>query len=152
MTAVAMNEGWKVQTPEVAARFAQLRQRPVTLDIYQLCKPFDTADGGKVVALDNVSFRVQRREFLCFIGASGCGKSTLIRIIAGLDPLTSGEVLLDGKPVQGPGPDRGMVFQGYTLFPWRTVNKNVMFGLEVSQKMTRPTRSRRRVAGWSSSA
>jgi NitT/TauT family transport system ATP-binding protein len=136
MTVAAMNENWKIQTPEVAARFAQLKQRPVTLDVYQLCKSFDTADGRKVVALDNVSFRARRREFLCVIGPSGCGKSTLARLIAGLDPLTSGEVLLGGKPVQGPGPDRGMVFQGYTLFPWLTVKKNVMFGLEVSQKMT----------------
>jgi NitT/TauT family transport system ATP-binding protein len=136
MTAAAVNENWKIQTPEVAARFAQIKQRPVTLDVYQLCKSFDTADGRKVVALDNVSFRVRRREFLCVIGPSGCGKSTLARLIAGLDPLTSGEVLLGGKPVQGPGPDRGMVFQGYTLFPWLTVKKNVMFGLEVSQKMT----------------
>jgi NitT/TauT family transport system ATP-binding protein len=136
MTVAATSESWKIQTPEVAARFAQIKQRPVTLDVYQLCKSFDTADGRKVVALDNVSFRVRRREFLCVIGPSGCGKSTLARLIAGLDPLTSGEVLLGGKPVQGPGPDRGMVFQGYTLFPWLTVKKNVMFGLEVSQKMT----------------
>ena len=61
--------------------------------------------------------------------ASGCGKSTLIRILAGLETASAGEVLLDGKPVSGPGPDRGMVFQGYTLFPWLTVKKNVMFGL-----------------------
>jgi NitT/TauT family transport system ATP-binding protein len=63
------------------------------------------------------------------IGPSGCGKSTLIRLLAGLDEPTAGQVLLDGKPVAGPGPDRGMVFQGYTLFPWLTVKKNVMFGL-----------------------
>ena len=66
------------------------------------------------------------------IGPSGCGKSTLIRIIAGLDDPTGGELLLDGKPVTGPGPDRGMVFQSYTLFPWLTVKKNVMFGLQMS--------------------
>jgi NitT/TauT family transport system ATP-binding protein len=66
------------------------------------------------------------------IGPSGCGKSTLIRILAGLEPHTSGDVLLDGKPVTGPGRDRGMVFQGYTLFPWLSVKKNVMFGLEMN--------------------
>jgi NitT/TauT family transport system ATP-binding protein len=81
-----------------------------------------------VTALEGVSFRAHRREFLCVIGPSGCGKSTLIRILAGLDNPTSGEMLLDGKAVSGPGPDRGMVFQGYTLFPWRTVLQNVMFG------------------------
>jgi NitT/TauT family transport system ATP-binding protein len=64
------------------------------------------------------------------IGPSGCGKSTLIRILAGLETASRGDVLLDGNPVHGPGPDRGMVFQGYTLFPWLTVKKNVMFGLE----------------------
>ena len=66
------------------------------------------------------------------VGPSGCGKSTLIRILAGLEEHSRGEVLLHGKPVTGPGRDRGMVFQGYTLFPWLTVKKNVMFGLEVN--------------------
>jgi NitT/TauT family transport system ATP-binding protein len=75
---------------------------------------------------------VHRREFVCVIGPSGCGKSTLIRILAGLESHTSGEVLLDSKPVDGPGPDRGMVFQGYTLFPWLSVKKNVMFGPEMN--------------------
>jgi NitT/TauT family transport system ATP-binding protein len=66
------------------------------------------------------------------IGPSGCGKSTLVRILAGLEEPTSGEVLLEGKPVTEPGTDRGMVFQGYTLFPWLTVKKNVMFGPQVN--------------------
>ncbi len=83
------------------------------------------------VVFDNVSLDIHRREFVSIIGPSGCGKSTLIRIVAGLDEATDGEMLLDGKPVTGPGPDRGMVFQGYTLFPWRTVKQNVMFGLEM---------------------
>ena len=76
--------------------------------------------------------RTHRREFLCVVGPSGCGKSTLVRILAGLEEKTSGQVLLQGTPVDGPGPDRGMVFQGYTLFPWLTVKKNVMFGPEVN--------------------
>ena len=80
-------------------------------------------------ALNDISFSTHRREFLCVIGPSGCGKSTLVRILAGLEEKTCGQVLLQGKPVDGPGPDRGMVFQGYTLFPWLTVKKNVMFGL-----------------------
>jgi NitT/TauT family transport system ATP-binding protein len=83
---------------------------------------------------DNVSLEIHRREFICVVGASGCGKSTLARIIAGLDEANGGEILLDEKPVAGPGPDRGMVFQGYTLFPWLTVRSNVMFGLKMQGK------------------
>jgi NitT/TauT family transport system ATP-binding protein len=88
------------------------------------------------VVFDQVSLDIHRREFVCVIGRSGCGKSTFLRIVAGLDRATAGEVLLDGKPVSGPGPDRGMVFQGYTLFPWLTVRQNVMFGLRMSGKPT----------------
>lgn len=119
------------QSPEVAARFAKLKERDVTLDVNRLTKVFQTPQGS-VTALDNVSFAVHRREFMCVIGASGCGKSTLIRILAGLEPASDGEVLVDGAQVVGPGPDRGMVFQGYTLFPWLTVKQNVMFGLKMT--------------------
>jgi len=119
------------QSPQVSARFTKLKQRPVILEVKDLCKDFDAAQ-GKVTALRNINFKAHRREFVCVIGPSGCGKSTLIRTLAGLEEQTSGDVLLDGKPVHGPGPDRGMVFQGYTLFPWRTVKKNVMFGLEMT--------------------
>ena len=128
---------YREQEARVSERFAKLRERPVILDVQNLEKAFVTGDGEKVVALDRVSFQAHRREFLCVIGPSGCGKSTLARLIAGLEPCSGGRILLDGKPVDGPGPDRGMVFQGYTLFPWLTVLKNVMFGLEVSQGMSR---------------
>src|SRR5206468_12878900 len=84
------------------------------------------------VALDRVSFQVHRRELMCVIGPSGCGKSTLARLVAGLEPTTGGQMLLDGKPIHGPGSDRGMVFQSYTLFPWLTVLRNVTFGLEIA--------------------
>jgi NitT/TauT family transport system ATP-binding protein len=94
-------------------------------------------DGGTTRALDQISFRAHRREIMCVIGPSGCGKSTVARILAGLEEATAGQVLLDGKQVSGPGPDRGMVFQGYTLFPWLTVTKNVMFGLELSSEHSR---------------
>ena len=120
---------YRTQSPEVAARFAKLRKRPVILSVKQLGRKF-----GDHPALNEISFEVHRREFLCVLGASGCGKSTLIRIVAGLENQTSGEILLDGNPVSGPGSDRGMVFQGYTLFPWLTVKKNVMFGLQMSGK------------------
>lgn len=116
------------QSDEVKARFDEIKQREVILELKDLQKVFST-EKGDVTALKNINFKAHRREFVCVIGASGCGKSTLIRILAGLESATAGEVLLDGKPVSGPGPDRGMVFQGYTLFPWLTVKKNVMFGL-----------------------
>ncbi|MDX1823336.1 MAG: ABC transporter ATP-binding protein, partial [Thiohalomonadales bacterium] len=118
------------QSPEVQDRFSRLKQRPVILEVKDLYKEFDTPH-GKVTALKNINFKTHKREFVCVIGPSGCGKSTLIRILAGLETETSGKMLLDGKEVHGPGPDRGMVFQGYTLFPWLTVKKNVMFGLEM---------------------
>jgi NitT/TauT family transport system ATP-binding protein len=120
-----------LQSDAVRARFERLKARQVILDVRELGKRFVTPQ-GEHIALDGISFRTHRREFVCVIGPSGCGKSTLIRILAGLERQTSGAVLLDGKPVEGPGADRGMVFQGYTLFPWLTVKKNVMFGLKMN--------------------
>ena len=117
------------QDDDVRDRFNRLKQRPVTLEVQGLNKEFETA-GGSVTALKDINFKTHKREFVCVIGPSGCGKSTLIRILAGLETPSSGKMLLDGKEVHGPGPDRGMVFQGYTLFPWLTVIKDVMFGLE----------------------
>ena len=119
--------GHRDPSPEVAARLARLRGRPVALEVRALTKHFDTPR-GRVTALQDVSFSVHKRELMCVIGPSGCGKSTLVRILAGLETKSSGEVLVGGGSVTGPGPDRGMVFQGYTLFPWLTVKRNVMFG------------------------
>jgi len=119
------------QSAPVRERFKRLKAREVILDVRALSKHFGNG-AGSTVALNNINFTTHRREFLCIVGPSGCGKSTLIRILAGLEEQTAGEVLLLGKPVIGPGSDRGMVFQGYTLFPWLTVKKNVMFGLEVN--------------------
>ncbi len=116
------------QSPAVRSRFERLKQRDVVLEVKQLHKVFDSPQGS-ITALKDINFKTHRREFVCVIGPSGCGKSTLIRILAGLESLSQGEVLLDGQPVSAPGPERGMVFQGYTLFPWLTVKKNVMFGL-----------------------
>ena len=123
------------QTEAVKSRFDKLKQREVILEVKHLGKVYKTAKGG-VTALKDINFKTHRREFVCVIGPSGCGKSTLIRILAGLESHTSGDVLLDDKPVSGPGRDRGMVFQGYTLFPWLTVKKNVMFGLEMNNAST----------------
>jgi len=92
-----------------------------------------TFPGGRghapTVALEPTSLTVVDRDFIAILGPSGCGKSTLLRIVAGLDTPTSGRVLLDGVPVTGPGAERGMVFQSYTLFPWLTVRQNICFGL-----------------------
>jgi NitT/TauT family transport system ATP-binding protein len=121
---------YRKQDPAVAARFRKIQSRPVVLNVNNLQKAFGPA-GQQHVVFDHVSLDIHRREFVTIIGPSGCGKSTFIRIAAGLDQSTGGEMLLDGKPIFGPGPDRGMVFQGYTLFPWRTVKENVMFGLEM---------------------
>jgi len=109
-------------------RLDRLVARPVVLSVQDLSKSFVNSQGTQVQALQSVSFNVHRREFLSIVGPSGCGKSTLIRIIAGLDHATDGRILVDGNPVAGPGSDRGMVFQGYTLFPWLTVLDNVKFG------------------------
>ena len=121
---------YRPQCPAVAERFTKIRQRPVILSVRNLRKSF-IADGTERTVFDGVSLDIHRREFITVIGPSGCGKSTFIRIVAGLDDATGGQMLLDGKPISGPGPDRGMVFQGYTLFPWLTVKRNVMFGLEM---------------------
>ena len=86
---------------------------------------------GEVVALKGVNFDIKENEFICVIGPSGCGKSTLLNIIAGLLEPTAGQILVDGKPIQGTGTDRGVVFQQYALFPWLTVKKNVEFGLKL---------------------
>lgn len=91
---------------------------------------FPSVRGGQPTrALDPVSLEVEENGFVTILGPSGCGKSTLLRIVAGLDRPSTGRVLLDGREVRGPGPDRGMVFQSYTLFPWLTVAENVAFGL-----------------------
>lgn len=119
------------QSDAVKQRFDRLKSREVILEVKDLNKVYKTAK-GEVIALKNVNFKTHKREFVCVIGPSGCGKSTLIRILAGLESHTSGDVLLDDRPISGPGRDRGMVFQGYTLFPWLSVKKNVMFGLKMN--------------------
>lgn len=124
---------YRVLAPAVAARFQRINERPVILSVRDLKKAFGT-NGSTHVVFDQLSIDIHRREFICAVGPSGCGKSTLARIVAGLDEANAGEILLNGQPIAGPGPDRGMVFQGYTLFPWLSVRRNVMFGLTMSGK------------------
>jgi len=100
------------------------------LQIANLHKHFDTQEGTLVV-LKDINMTIAQGEFICAVGASGSGKSTLLRQIAGLDIPTLGEVRIDGKRVTGPGPDRGMVFQHYTLYPWMNVQENTEFGLKL---------------------
>ncbi len=105
--------------------------RPIPkLEAVALFKDFP-GTSGTVSALEDVAIRVWPGELVCLVGASGCGKSTLLNIAAGLEDATDGVVLVDGYPVTGPGADRGLVFQSYSLYPWRTVAGNVAFGLEV---------------------
>ncbi|WP_372798267.1 ABC transporter ATP-binding protein, partial [Pontiella sp.] len=121
---------YQEQSPKVKERLTHIKSQPVVIEVDKLVKDFPTEDGMRRI-LDQVSFKVHKREFLSIIGPSGCGKSTVIRMMACLEDITDGLILVDGYPVTEPGADRGMVFQKYTLFPWLTVKKNVMFGLEV---------------------
>jgi ABC-type nitrate/sulfonate/bicarbonate transport system ATPase subunit len=100
------------------------------LSIHGVSRSFPSTRGGApTVALQATDLEVGENHFVTILGPSGCGKSTLLRIVAGLDHQSSGEVLLQGQRIEGPGADRGMVFQSYTLFPWLTVRDNVCFGL-----------------------
>jgi ABC-type nitrate/sulfonate/bicarbonate transport system ATPase subunit len=103
---------------------------PQKLVMENVVKDFTTRRRKPVRAIDGIDLEVADGEIVCIVGASGCGKSTLLNIVAGLEMPTSGTVTIDGEAIVGPGPDRGMVFQTYSLYPWRTVSENVAFGLE----------------------
>jgi len=98
------------------------------LEIKSLAKRFPT-NNGELTVFEDVSFGVERGEFVCIIGHSGCGKSTILNVLAGLDAPSDGEVLMAGKELRGPALERGIVFQNYSLFPWRSALNNVMFGV-----------------------
>ena len=108
------------------------------LNLRGVSRSFALSGGAPAtVALQATDLQVNEHEFLTILGPSGCGKSTLLRIVAGLERHDAGEVILDGRPIAGPGSDRGMVFQSYTLFPWLTVRDNVCFGLR-ERRIPRP--------------
>ncbi len=102
----------------------------VNIRMERLLKVF-RKDDKELVALKDMSLEVDDGEFVCLLGPSGCGKTTVLRIVAGLETKTAGSVLVSGKEVSGAGPDRGVVFQEFALFPWRTVRRNIEFGLEI---------------------
>jgi NitT/TauT family transport system ATP-binding protein len=97
----------------------------------EICLSYRAQSGERLLALDHINLQVRSGEFVCIVGPSGCGKSTLLHLIAGLQAQTSGQVLVDGHPVQGPGTDRILIFQEHGLFPWLTVAENVEFGMKM---------------------
>jgi NitT/TauT family transport system ATP-binding protein len=113
----------------------QPAEAPVRIRFESVSVDFPTAQGPMKV-LDDVSFDIRQGEFVSIIGPSGCGKTTLLNILGGFVETTDGRVLLDGQPVRGPGPDRGVIFQEYGVFPWLTVRQNIEFGLKLSANRT----------------
>ena len=103
-------------------------KRAPKIIVDSVAKNFNSARSGSVAAIDSVSLTIEEGEFVSIVGPSGCGKSTLLNIVAGFEEASSGRVLIDGKPITGPGAERGVVFQEYALFPWLTVAGNVGFG------------------------
>ncbi len=102
------------------------------LRISHIEKTYSTNETGRRLRIINdLSLEIEGSELVCLVGPSGCGKSTLLRLIAGLEQPDSGDIQVDGQPIDGPHADRGMIFQDYALFPWRSVQKNVEFGLEI---------------------
>ncbi|MCM3115521.1 ABC transporter ATP-binding protein [Neobacillus sp. MER 74] len=132
---LSVKEKEKIVIPNQKESLLNMTGTP-KLEIKEVGKVFKTKK-GETTALEKTSFSIEEGEFVTILGPSGCGKSTVLRIVAGLEEATSGQVLLDGQEIHGPGPDRGMVFQSYTLFPWLSVKDNITFGLKlkgVSQK------------------
>ncbi len=126
---------------ETAPSNAQTRDE-VILSSHTLTKDFVLKKGDTIRAIEDITFNVMNNELCALLGPSGCGKSTLLRIIAGLEDPTSGEVVLEGQEIVAPGRDRGMVFQGYTSFPWLTVQQNVEYGMRLN-KLPKAERQKR---------
>jgi len=111
-------------------------------EVKNLSKTYMTRDGKGILALEDISFQIEEQEFISIAGPSGCGKSTFLKILAGIIPKSSGEILLHGTPVTGPRKDIGVVFQSPVLLPWRTVLKNVMVPVEVQKRDKREHKQR----------
>jgi NitT/TauT family transport system ATP-binding protein len=106
--------------------------QPVHIDIQHVTQRYLTSRRGQLLALDNIDFQVQAGEFVSIVGPSGCGKSSLLYIVAGLVQASDGQVVVNGSPITGPSPDRGLVLQNSSIFPWRTVDENVAFGPQMN--------------------
>lgn len=104
------------------------------IKIEDVHKEYKVEGGKNVNALNGVDLNIDRNEFVCIVGPSGCGKTTLLNIIAGLEPFDSGKVTMHGRDIVGPGPERGVIFQQYALFPWMTVQKNIEYGMKFLRK------------------
>jgi NitT/TauT family transport system ATP-binding protein len=133
-----------IPAPPLPARLGAPKKSPMAVRPYRgisaevpkvgltdICLSYKTQSGERMLALDHINLQVKAGEFLCIVGPSGCGKSTLLHLIAGLHHQTSGEILVDGKPINGPGTDRILIFQEHGLFPWLTVGDNVQFGMKM---------------------
>ena len=112
------------------------------LEVRDITKVFDLSRGRSVTAVEGINFDVKRNSICVLLGPSGCGKSTILRMMAGLETPTSGDIMIGGRTVERPGRDRGMVFQAYTSFDWLTVRKNVEFGMDINGVV--PTERRER--------
>ncbi|MFD2399251.1 ATP-binding cassette domain-containing protein [Prauserella oleivorans] len=121
----------------------------VMISCRDVAKEFRTG-AGTFVALDGVDLDIAADEFITVLGPSGCGKSTLLNMIAGFDHPTGGSLLVDGSPVRGPSPDKGVVFQDFALFPWLSVRRNIAYGLR-EQEQARPSETGSSTRCWSSS-
>ena len=126
--------GFKNKAKELPNRDSHIEANLANSKIYvqNVSKIYHSVKGD-TLAMDNISLNILENEFVCIVGPSGCGKSTLLRMICGLDEATSGSIVIQDKEIIGPGPDRGMVFQSYTLFPWMTVEENIRFGLKIKK-------------------
>jgi NitT/TauT family transport system ATP-binding protein len=135
--------GWAANDNVAAGEGMDTRRTAMAqIEIDRVRHTYRPPRGKLVLALEDVSLEVREREFVALLGPSGCGKSTLLYLIGGFLPVEGGRIAIDGKPVAAPGPDRGIVFQHFALFPWKTVRGNILYGLE-RQGMPRAEREKR---------
>src|ERR1700730_2475441 len=128
---ILWKQGWEAEMAALLEAQLSLHAMNNKIRLEGVSRHFSSGHGGQLAALENINLEVLPGEFLCIVGPSGCGKSTLLHLIAGLDRPSAGEIWLDGRKVEGPGPDRILLFQELGLFPWLTARENVEFGLRM---------------------